>query len=83
MHNTKICTNSCFLRESTIGHTDFADDANSVRDDYRNEMNILEIYKKKLLVRKQKKERFLTQLLSYSITQFYFDRMHPELDYKL
>ena len=42
-----------------------------------------QICKKRLLTRKQSEERFLTQLLSYSITQFYFDRIHPELDYKL
>ena len=47
------------------------------------EMNAIKIYKKKLLGKKLSKERFLTQLLSYSITQFYFDRIQPELDYKL
>ena len=42
-----------------------------------------ETYKKKLLSKKLLKRANLTQLLSYSITQFYFDRIHPEHDYKL
>ncbi len=78
----KICTNPCFCEKEQSVKADSSDDADSVSDDYRNEMNAIEIYKKKLLSKKQSKERFLTQLLSYSITQFYFDRIHPELDYK-
>ena len=79
----KICTNPCFCEKEQSVKADSSDDADSVSDDYRNEMNAIEIYKKKLLSKKQSKERFLTQLLSYSITQFYFDRIQPELDYKL
>ena len=71
-----------FCEKEQSVKADSSDDADSVSDDYRNEMNAIEIYKKKLLSKKQSKERFLTQLLSYSITQFYFDRIHPELDYK-
>ena len=78
----KICTNPCFCEKEQSVKADSSDDADSVSDDYRNEMNAIEIYKKKLLSKKQSKELFLTQLLSYSITQFYFDRIHPELDYK-
>ena len=78
----KICTNPCFCEKEQSVKADSSDDADSVSDDYRNEMNAIEIYKKKLLSKKQSKEHFLTQLLSYSITQFYFDRIHPELDYK-
>ena len=78
----KICTNPCFCEKEQSVKADSSDDADSVSDDYRNEMNAIEIYKKKLLSKKQSKERFLTQLLSYSITQFYFDRIQPELDYK-
>ena len=71
-----------FCEKEQSVKADSSDDADSVSDDYSNEMNAIEIYKKKLLSKKQSKERFLTQLLSYSITQFYFDRIHPELDYK-
>ena len=71
-----------FCEKEQSVKADSSDDADSVSDDYRNKMNAIEIYKKKLLSKKQSKERFLTQLLSYSITQFYFDRIHPELDYK-
>ena len=78
----KICTNPCPCEKEQSVKADSSDDADSVSDDYRNEMNAIEIYKKKLLSKKQSKERFLTQLLSYSITQFYFDRIQPELDYK-
>ena len=78
----KICTNPCFCEKEQSVKADSSDDADSVSDDYRNEMNAIEIYKKKLLSKKTVKRAFLTQLLSYSITQFYFDRIHPELDYK-
>ena len=47
------------------------------------EMNAIEIYKKKLLGKKQSKERFLTQLLSYSITQFISRPLYLQLGYKL
>ena len=78
----KICTNPCFCEKEQSVKADSSDDADSVSDDYRNEMNAIEIYKKKLLSKKQSKERFLTQLLSYSITQFYFDPLYANLDYK-
>ena len=47
------------------------------------EMNAIEIYKKKLLSKKTVERAIFDSLLSYSITQFYFDRIQPELDYKL
>ena len=78
----KICTNPWFCEKEQSVKADSSDDADSVSDDYRNEMNAIEIYKKKLLSKKQSKERFLTQLLSYSITQFISDPLYANLDYK-
>ena len=78
----KICTNPCFCEKEQSVKADSSDDADSVSDDYRHEMNATEIYKKKLLSKKQSKERFLTQLLSYSITQFISDPLYDNLDYK-
>ena len=78
----KICTNPCFCEKEQSVKADSSDDADSVSDDYRNEMNAIEIYKKSYLAKKQSKERFLTQLLSYSITQFISDPLYANLDYK-
>ena len=44
----KICTNPCFCEKEQSVKADSSDDADSVSDDYRNEMNAIEIYKKKL-----------------------------------
>ena len=66
----KICTNPCFCEKEQSVKADSSDDADSVSDDYRNEMNAIEIYKKKLLSKKQSKERFLTQLLSFILTVY-------------
>ena len=71
-----------FCEKEQSVKADSSDDADSVSDDYRNEMNAIEIYKKKLLSKKQSKERFLTQLLSYSITQFISDPLYANLDSK-
>ena len=71
-----------FCEKEQSVKADSSDDADSVSDDYRNEMNAIEIYKKKLLSKKLSKERFLTQLLSYSITQFISDPLYANLDYK-
>ena len=71
-----------FCEKEQSVKADSSDDADSVSDDYRNEMNAIEIYKKKLLSKIQSKERFLTQLLSYSITQFISDPLYANLDYK-
>ena len=78
----KICTNPCFCEKEQSVKADSSDDADSVSDDYRNEMNAIEIYKKKLLSKKTVKRAFLTQLLSYSITQFISDPLYANLDYK-
>ena len=66
----KICTNPCFCEKEQSVKADSSDDADSVSDDYRNEMNAIEIYKKKLLSKKTVKRAVfdsVTQLLNYSV----------------